>query len=192
VLLNDVQITELVIMESMIVPFIGRQVREWEGRKVISYGLSSYGYDIRLGNKFKIFRFPQRPGNVIVDPKNMQLELLEECEVPDGEAVIIPPNAFVLGHSVEKFKMPRNVTGICVGKSTLARVGIVVNITPLEAGWEGVLTIEISNTTPLPAAVYAGEGIAQVLFFKGRPCRVSYADRNGKYQGQTGITVAKV
>ncbi len=191
-LLNDVQIKELVIKHGMILPFINFQVREENGRKVISYGLSSYGYDIRLGNKFKIFRFPQRPGNIIIDPKNMQPELLEECEVQNGEAVIIPPNAFVLGHSVERFKMPRNITGVCVGKSTLARSGILVNITPLEAGWEGVLTIEISNTTPLPAAVYAGEGIAQVLFFKGRPCQVSYADRNGKYQGQTGITVAKV
>jgi len=187
-LLNDKQLMDLNIID----PFVHQQIREVNGIKVISYGLGSYGYDIRLGNNFKIFRYPTKTKGIVVDPKNMQLDLLEKCIAEDYEAVIIPPNAFILGESKERFNMPRNVTGLAVGKSTYARTGIVVNITPLEAGWRGILTIEISNTTPLPAAVYAGEGIAQVLFFKGEPCLTSYADRKGKYQDQTGLTLARL
>jgi dCTP deaminase len=191
-ILNDMQIKMQMKLKHIITPFIDRQVREKDGKRVISYGLSSYGYDIRLGNEFKLFRYPVDTIGVVVDPKNMEPEILEDCTVGDNKPVIIPPNAFALGRSVEKFKMPRDITGICLGKSTYARCGIIVNITPLEAGWEGILTIEISNTTPLPAAVYAGEGIAQVLFFRGEPCLTSYADRGGKYQGQEGITVARM
>lgn len=187
-LLSDKELLKLDIIN----PFVYQQTREVNGIKVISYGLGSYGYDIRLGNNFKIFRYPIKTKGMVVDPKNMLPELLEDCTADEHEAVIIPPNAFILGESKEHFTMPRDVTGLAVGKSTYARTGIVVNITPLESGWQGILTIEISNTTPLPAAVYAGEGIAQVLFFRGEPCLTSYADRKGKYQNQTGLTLAKL
>lgn len=174
----------------MIVPFVESNVRVVEGKPVVSYGLSSYGYDIRLAREFKIF---SNAHCAIVDPKNFDPKAMVDVEVPaGGMPVLIPPNSFALARSFETFAMPRDVTGLCVGKSTYARCGIIVNITPLEAGWRGVLTIEISNTTPLPAKVYAGEGIAQVLFFRGEPCAVSYADRKGKYQDQAGIVAAKV
>lgn len=154
---------------------------------VISYGPSSYGYDIRIANQFKIFH---NVNFTVVDPKNFDEKAFVGFE---GDTCIIPPNSFALGRSVEYIRMPRNVTGLVLGKSTYARCGIVTNFTPLEAGWEGHITIEISNTTPLPARIYANEGIAQVLFFYSEEgCIVSYADRKGKYQGQTGITPARV
>lgn len=171
----------------MISPFVDHQVKETDGKKVISYGLSSMGYDIRLSNEFKIFT---NVNSVIVDPKNFDEKAFVDFE---GDFCIIPPNSFALARSFEYVNMPKNVTAIILGKSTYARVGIVENFTPLESGWKGYITIEISNTTPLPAKVYAGEGIAQILFFETEEdCEVSYADRNGKYQGQTGITLSKV
>lgn len=169
-------------------PFVAEQIKTADGKRIISYGCGSFGYDIRAGNEFQVFAVPlDRQG--IIDPLNFDPRVLRPHV---GDVCIIPPNSFALARSVEYFKMPRNVTGIAVGKSTLARCGIVVNITPLEAGWEGVLTIEISNTTSLPCKIYAHMGIAQVLFFEGEQPDVSYADRAGKYQGQTGITLAKV
>lgn len=169
--------------KGMISPFVDRQVREG----VISYGLSSYGYDIRVAGEYRIFT---NLNSVVVDPKAIRPESMVEYR---GDVCIIPPNSFALARSMEYFRLPENVTGLCVGKSTYARCGIVVNITPLEAGWEGHLTIEISNTTPLPAKIYSGEGIAQILFFEGdEPCEVSYAQRKGKYQSQVGITLPRI
>lgn len=169
-------------------PFVPHQVREVNGQRVISYGCGSFGYDIRVADEFQVFAMPlDRQG--VIDPLNFDPMILREYR---GDVCQIPPNSFTLARSVEYFRMPRNVTGVAIGKSTLARCGIVVNITPLEAAWEGILTIEISNTTPLPCKIYANQGIAQVLFFEGESPTVSYADRQGKYQAQTGITLAKV
>lgn len=173
--------------KGMITPYLSEAVRGG----VISYGPSSYGYDIRMADEFKIFT---NVNTVVVDPKNFDDNSFVEFQ---GEICTIPPNSFALAHSIEYMRMPRNVTGILLGKSTYARCGIVTNFTPLEAGWEGHITIEISNTTPLPARIYANEGIAQVLFFASdEVCRVSYADRaagsGGKYQGQIGITLPKI
>ncbi len=154
----------------------------------VSYGLSSYGYDLRVANEFYIFHnaYP----NEIIDPKNAKENYFIKHK---GKVCIIPPNSFVLARSVEYFRIPRNVLGIVFGKSTYARCGIIVNVTPLEAEWHGYITIEISNTTPLPAKIYANEGIAQVIFLEaGEPCKVSYADRKGKYQAQRGIALPKV
>jgi dCTP deaminase len=154
---------------------------------VVSYGLSSYGYDIRVSNEFKIFT---NVNNTVIDPKDF-----DERNVVDfkGDVCIVPPNSFALARTVEYFKMPPNVLAICLGKSTYARCGIIVNVTPFEPGFEGHITIEISNTTPLPAKIYANEGIAQVLFLEGdEQCEVTYADRKGKYQKQTGITLPKI
>jgi dCTP deaminase len=167
----------------MIEPFEDGLVREG----VISFGLSSYGYDIRVADEFKIFT---NVNSTFVDPKHFDENSFVEFQ---GKICTIPPNSFALARSIEYMRMPRNVTGIVLGKSTYARCGIVTNFTPLEAGWEGHITIEISNTTPLPARIYANEGIAQVLFFASdEACRVSYADRKGKYQGQKGITLPKL
>lgn len=186
-LLPDITIEMLAIAEGMISPFEPQQIRCVDGKKAISYGLSSYGYDIRAADEFKIFT---NVNSTIVDPKNFDSAAFVDYR---GSVCTIPPNSFALTRSVEYIRMPRNVTGVVLGKSTYARVGVVTNFTPLEAGWEGFITIEISNTTPLPARIYANEGIAQVLFFAAnRQCRTSYADRNGKYQGQTGITTAMV
>jgi len=169
-------------------PFEPNQVRMVDDKKIISYGCGSYGYDIRLEDEFQVFALPlDRQG--IIDPLNFDPQNLREHR---GDVCIIPPNSFTLARSLEYFRMPRNVTGLAVGKSTYARCGIIVNITPLEAAWEGILTIEISNTTPLPCKIYAHMGIAQILFFEGDAPSVSYADRQGKYQGQRGITLAKV
>jgi dCTP deaminase len=163
----------------MIDPFEERQVRE--GR--ISYGLSSYGYDMRVSDEFRIFHNALAP---VVDPKAFDERSFVEFE---GEVCIVPPNSFALARSVEYFRIPRNVLTICVGKSTYARCGIITNVTPFEPEWEGHVTLEISNTTPLPARIYAHEGIAQVLFFESdEACEVSYADKKGKYQGQRGVT----
>lgn len=170
----------------MISPFCEKQV----GQNVISYGLSSYGYDIRVGNEFMIFT---NIGASVVDPKHFDEQNVVELSVKDGECCIIPPNSFALARTIEYFKMPRNVLAICLGKSTYARCGIIVNVTPFEPEFEGHITIEISNTTPLPAKIYANEGIAQVLFLEGdEECETSYKDKNGKYQGQIGITLPKV
>ena len=180
--LSDKEIKEYIKKYKMITPFNPSQVR----KGVISYGLSSYGYDFRIADDFKIFT---NVNNAIVDPKNFDPKSFVDFK---GKECVIPPNSFVLGRSVEYFRIPRDVLCVCLGKSTYARCGLVANVTPLEPGWEGYITIEISNTTPLPAKIYANEGICQVLFFKGnQSCEVSYADRKGKYQGQTGVTLPK-
>lgn len=167
----------------MIEPFEENQVRQG----VVSYGLSSYGYDMRVSREFKIFT---NVYSAIVDPKNFAPESFVDIE---GDMCIIPPNSFALARSVEYFRIPRGVLTICLGKSTYARCGQIVNVTPFEPEWEGHVTLEISNTTPLPARIYANEGIAQVLFFEGdEPCEVSYADKKGKYQGQRGVTPPKI
>ena len=175
----DHWIRRMALEHGMIEPFEEKQVREG----VISYGLSSYSYDMRVADEFKIFT---NVYNTVVDPKNFSPQSFVEFR---GDVCIIPPNSFVLARSVEYFKIPRSVLCVCLGKSTYARAGLVCNVTPLEPGWEGYVTLEISNTTPLPAKVYANEGIVQVLFFEGdEECEVSYADKKGKYQGQTGVT----
>ena len=169
----------------MVEPFVDHQVTVDEsGNKVISYGLSSYGIDLRLGNKFKIFN------NVnagIIDVKNSSVEHVIDRE---GDTCIIPPNSYMLGCTVERFKLPRDITMLIIGKSTFARAGVIVNCTPGEAGWEGYLTLEFSNATSLPVKVYSGEGCCQALFFRGAaPCVTSYADRAGKYQNQSAVPV---
>lgn len=154
---------------------------------VVSYGLSSYGYDIRVANEFQIFT---NIGGTVVDPKNFNKQNVVNFQ---GDVCIVPPNSFALARTVEYFKMPKNVLAICLGKSTYARCGIIVNVTPFEPGFEGHITIEISNTTPLPAKIYANEGIAQVLFLEGdEVCEVNYADKKGKYQNQKGITLPRI
>ena len=183
---SDKWIKEMATKYKMIDPFVDHLVSDG----VISYGLSSYGYDMRIANEFKVFTGSYSKENAIVDPKKFDKDLLQDYV---GDFVIIPPNSYVLGRSVEYFRMPRNVHGIVTGKSTYARSGIIVNITPLEAGWTGFLVIEISNATPLPVKVYANEGIAQVMFFEGdEPCEVSYEDRKGKYQEQKTIVLPTV
>ncbi|MGB9794160.1 dCTP deaminase [Caldisericum exile] len=183
---SDKWIKEKAIKEKMIEPFVDHL----ESHGVISYGLSSYGYDMRIANEFKVFTGSIGKETAIVDPKKFDKDLLQDYV---GDFVIIPPNSYVLGKSVEYFRIPKNVHCIVLGKSTYARSGIIVNITPLESGWNGFVTIEISNATPLPVKVYANEGIAQVLFFEGdEPCEVSYEDRHGKYQNQEGIILPKV
>ena len=167
----------------MIAPFEDRQVRAG----VISYGLSSYGYDIRVAEEFKIFT---NINSTIVDPKAFSPESFVDFQ---GPVCIIPPNSFALARTVEYFRIPRNVLTICLGKSTYARCGIIVNVTPFEPEWEGTATLEISNTTPLPAKIYANEGIAQVVFFRAdEPCEVSYRDKQGKYQAQRDITLPRI
>ena len=173
----------MAVEKGMIKPFEDRQVRKGG----ISYGLSSYGYDIRIADEFKIFT---NINTTIVDPKSFDPRSFVDYQ---GEVAVIPPNSFALGRSVEYFKIPRNVLTICVGKSTYARCGVITNVTPFEPEWEGFVTLEISNTTPLPAKIYANEGIAQVLFFESdEACETSYADRQGKYQGQQGIVLPTV
>lgn len=162
----------------------------------LSYGLSSYGYDIRLGNKFKIPKKSNKTNSIIIDPKNKESYAFcfEDVVVtPEKNDILIPPNWFVLAESLERFKIPDDVIGICLGKSSYARCGIIINITPLEPGWEGILTIEISNTAPFPCKIYAYEGIAQLLFFRATaPCIKTYSDRSSKYQNQVGIEFSKV
>lgn len=185
-LLSDQQIASLAESVGMIRPFARGEKRP--GR--ISYGVTSYGYDIRVGNNFRVFR--GHPG-AVVDPKNFDASMLEDFHVKDGDYCEIPPNSFALAESVEALDIPRSVLCVVVGKSTYARCGIILNVTPLEPEWRGKITLEISNTTPLPARIYAGEGIAQVLFFRGEDeCGVSYADKGGKYQNQTGLELPKV
>jgi dCTP deaminase len=180
---SDRWIKEMALKYKMIEPFEEKLVTSG----VISYGLSSYGYDIRIADEFRVFTDVYQ---TVVDPKNFDPRSFVEIKGPE---CIIPPNSFCLARSLEYFRIPRNVIGICLGKSTYARCGIVVNITPLEPEWEGHLTIEISNTTPLPAKIYANEGIAQLIFIESDElCTVSYKDRKGKYQGQKGVTPPKV
>ncbi len=193
-LLNDLQIAQYVESHGMISPYVGEQVRQKAEPlqcvpyKVISYGQSSYGYDIRLAcHDFRIFRHV--PG-LIVDPKDFSIRSLKHADLErstSGNYFILPGNSYGLGVSVERFQIPRNVTAIALGKSTYARIGVIVNITPLEAGWEGYLTIEVSNSSNADCRIYAEEGIAQLLFFEGEPCKTSYADRGGKYQGQSQV-----
>ena len=182
-LLPDHEIRKLAQERGMIEPFIEKQTRNG----VISYGLSSFGYDARAAREFKIFT---NVDNAIVDPKDFSPHSFVDRST---DICIIPPNSFALTHTVEYFRIPEDVLVICLGKSTYARCGLIVNVTPLEPGWEGHVTLEISNTTPLPARVYANEGIAQFLFFKGSSaCETSYADRKGKYMGQQGVTLPKL
>lgn len=176
---SDQWIRKMAREHGMIDPFVEGQVRAG----VISYGLSSYGYDIRVADEYKVFT---NVNNAIVDPKHFDPASFVDFK---GEACIIPPNSFVLARTVEYFRIPRDVLAICLGKSTYARCGLIVNVTPLEPEWQGCLTLEISNTTPLPARVYSNEGIAQILFLQSDElCEVSYADRKGKYQEQRGVT----
>jgi dCTP deaminase len=174
--------------KQMIEPFVDDQVKQNEnGGKVISYGLTSYGYDARVADEFKLFT---NIDSDVVDPKNFSKSSFVDRS---GEVCIIPPNSFVLARTVEYFRIPRDVLVICVGKSTYARCGIIVNVTPLEPEWEGHVTLEFSNTTPLPAKIYANEGACQFLFLKGNEiCEVSYADREGKYMNQRGVTLPKM
>ncbi len=186
--LSDRQIRRLVGIEPL------AENRKRKG--VISYGLSSYGYDVRVGPVFKVFTDVSASGDTaVVDPKNFPEDSFVEIDtrLTGRDYVIIPPNSFALGETVETIRVPRDVIGICVGKSTYARCGIIVNVTPLEPEWEGKVTLEISNTTPLPAKIYAHEGIAQIVFIKAEePCEISYKDKEGRYQGQTGITLPSV
>jgi dCTP deaminase len=169
--------------QRMIEPFEGAQVR----RGVISYGVSSYGYDIRIADEFKIF---SNLTGAVVDPKNFDATMLYDFK---GESCLIPPNSFALGRTVEYFRIPRNVLTICLGKSSYARCGIITNVTPFEPEWEGFATLEISNTTTLPARIYANEGIAQLVFFEAdEECAVSYKDKKGKYQAQVGVTLPRL
>jgi dCTP deaminase len=172
--------------QGMIEPFEPNQVRVVNGNKIVSYGTSSYGYDVRCADEFKIFT---NINSTIVDPKDFDSGNFVDVRAP---ICIIPPNSFALARTVEYFRIPRNVLTICLGKSTYARCGIIVNVTPLEPEWEGHVTLEFSNTTPLPARIYANEGVAQMLFLESdEVCETSYADRGGKYQGQRGVTLPK-
>ncbi|HXZ78724.1 MAG TPA: dCTP deaminase [Terriglobales bacterium] len=180
---SDRWIRKMALEHDMINPFSEKQVRE----TVVSYGLSSYGYDLRVADEFKIFT---NVNSTIVDPKNFDERSFVTVR---SDCAIVPPNSFALARSVEYFKIPRDVLTLCVGKSTYARCGIIVNVTPFEPEWEGFVTLEISNTTPLPAKIYANEGLCQILFFQSdEPCETSYKDRHGKYQAQRGIVLPKV
>jgi dCTP deaminase len=182
-IMSDRWISRMAREHGMIEPFEDRQVREG----VISYGVSSYGYDMRVAREFRIFT---NVLNSIVDPKNFDKNSFVEFE---GDVCIVPPNSFALARSVEYFRIPRNILTVTVGKSTYARCGIITNVTPFEPEWEGYVTLEISNTTPLPAKIYANEGVAQVIFFESdEVCETSYKDRGGKYQGQQGVTPPKM
>jgi len=181
----DHWIKKMAIEQRMIEPFVDAQVRIG----VISYGVSSYGYDVRVANEYKIFT---NVYTTIVDPKNFDQRSMVDYQ---GDNCVIPPNSFVLARTVEYFRIPRQVLTVCLGKSSYARCGLIVNVTPFEPEWEGFVTLEISNTTPLPARIYSNEGIAQVLFFASDPddvCEKSYADKKGKYQAQRGITLPKI
>ena len=170
----------------MIAPFHGQQIRENEAGRIISYGVSSYGYDVRCSNEFKIFT---NINSAIVDPKSFDDNSFVDVQ---ANGCIIPPNSFALARTVEYFRIPRDVLTICLGKSTYARCGIIVNVTPLEPEWEGHVTLEFSNTTTLPAKIYANEGVAQMIFLGAdEVCSVSYRDRGGKYQGQLGVTLPR-
>ena len=183
---SDKWIRQMAQENGLIEPYVTHQVRESEQGRVISYGTSSYGYDVRCSDEFKIFT---NINSAIVDPKDFDAESFVDVK---SDVCIIPPNSFALARTVEYFRIPRDVLTICLGKSTYARCGIIVNVTPLEPEWEGHVTLEFSNTSPLPAKIYANEGVAQMLFFGAdEVCEVSYGDRGGKYQGQRGVTLPK-
>ena len=183
---SDKWIRRMAEQHGMIEPFEPGQVRQSNGSRIVSYGTSSYGYDIRCADEFKIFT---NINSTIVDPKNFDENSFVDIQ---SDVCIIPPNSFALARTIEYFRIPRNVLTICLGKSTYARCGIIVNVTPLEPEWEGHVTLEFSNTTTLPAKIYANEGVAQMLFLQSdEACEVSYRDRGGKYQGQTGVTLPR-
>ena len=183
---SDLWIRRMADQHKMIEPFEAGQVRHKDGEKLISYGTSSYGYDVRCSREFKVFT---NINSATVDPKAFDSNSFVDVE---SDVCVIPPNSFALARTVEYFRIPRNVLTVCLGKSTYARCGIIVNGTPLEPEWEGHVTLEFSNTTTLPAKIYANEGVAQMLFFESdEVCETSYADRGGKYQGQTGVTLPK-
>jgi dCTP deaminase len=179
----DRWIRRMALEHGMIEPFEDRQVRQG----VVSFGLSSYGYDIRVADEFKVFT---NVNSTVIDPKDFDPRSFVDVKT---DVCIVPPNSFALARTIEYFRIPRDILTVCLGKSTYARCGIIVNVTPFEPEWEGFVTLEISNTTPLPAKIYANEGIAQVLFFQGdEPCEVSYADKKGKYLKQQGVTLPKI
>ena len=183
---SDRWIRRMANEQGMIEPFESGQVRDNDNGPIVSYGTSSYGYDVRCADEFKIFT---NINSAVVDPKNFDATSFVDLK---SDICVIPPNSFVLARTIEYFRIPRNVLSICLGKSTYARCGIIVNVTPLEPEWEGHVTLEFSNTTPLPARIYAHEGVAQMLFFESdEACETSYRDRQGKYQGQTGVTLPK-
>ena len=183
---SDLWIRRMAEQHKMIEPYEAGQVRHKDGEKLISYGTSSYGYDVRCSREFKVFT---NIYSATVDPKAFDNDSFVDVE---SDVCVIPPNSFALARTVEYFRIPRNVLTVCLGKSTYARCGIIVNVTPLEPEWEGNVTLEFSNTTTLPAKIYANEGVAQMLFFESdEVCETSYADRGGKYQGQTGVTLPK-
>lgn len=183
---SDRWIQQMAESQDMISPFAANQIRERDGEKLISYGTSSYGYDVRCADEFKVFT---NIYSAVVDPKNFDDKSFVDIR---SDVCIIPPNSFALARTVEYFKIPEDVLTICLGKSTYARCGIIVNVTPLEPEWEGHVTLEFSNTTNLPAKIYANEGVAQMLFFQSdERCQTTYRDRGGKYQGQTGVTLPK-
>ena len=185
--LCDKEIIKRCKENAMIFPFVENQVRFKNEQKIISYGVSSYGYDARVANEFKVFT---NINSSIIDPKNFETQSFVDVE---KDVCVIPPNSFALARTVEYFKIPKDILVVCVGKSTYARCGIIVNVTPLEPEWEGYVTLEFSNTTPLPAKIYANEGACQFLFFKANEiCQTSYKDRAGKYQNQTGVTIPTV
>ena len=184
---SDKWIRRMATEHRMIEPFESSQIRYANGNKIVSYGTSSYGYDIRCSDEFKLFT---NINSAIVDPKNFDSNSFVDVK---GDVCLIPPNSFALARTVEYFRIPRNILTICLGKSTYARCGIIVNVTPFEPEWEGYVTLEFSNTTPLPAKIYANEGVAQVIFFEAdEVCEISYKDRGGKYQGQHGVTLPKI
>lgn len=188
--LSDVEIKERSEKNEMIKPFTETLIRKTENEKVLSYGLSSYGYDVRVSNEFKVFT---NINSSIIDPKNFSNDNFVTKVIPDGDCLILPPNSFALANTIETFKVPRDIIIICVGKSTYARCGVVVNVTPIEPEFIGQVVLEFSNTTNLPVKIYANEGACQFVFFKADViCKTSYADRSGKYQGQKGITLPKV
>src|SRR5271169_1917784 len=184
---SDRWIRRMAAEHGMIEPFSPEQVRVAGGHKIVSYGTSSYGYDVRCADQFKIFT---NINSTIVDPKNFDERSFVDVV---GDSCLIPPNSFALARTVEFFRISRNVLTICLGKSTYARCGVIVNVTPLEPEWEGHVTLEFSNTTPLPARIYANEGLCQVLFFESdEDCEVSYKDKKGKYQAQSGIVLPRL
>ncbi|SFN95981.1 dCTP deaminase [Nitrosospira briensis] len=184
---SDKWIRRMAAEQRMIEPFEANQIKYTNGHRIVSYGTSSYGYDIRCSDEFKLFT---NINSAIVDPKNFDSNSFVDVK---SDVCLIPPNSFALARTVEYFRIPRNILTICLGKSTYARCGIIVNVTPFEPEWEGYVTLEFSNTTPLPAKIYANEGVAQVIFFESdEECEISYKDRGGKYQGQHGVTLPKI
>ena len=180
---SDKWIKRMALEHKMIEPFVESQTRAG----VVSYGVSSYGYDIRVADEFKVFT---NVNNALIDPKNFDPKSFVDIK---ADTIIVPPNSFALARTIEYFRIPRDVLTVCLGKSTYARCGIIVNVTPFEPEWEGFVTLEFSNTTPLPAKIYANEGVAQVIFFESdEVCEISYKDRGGKYQGQEGVTLPKM